>query len=130
MQRRCSSNPLVSTDCLRVTKGYDLPCKYVFHLITPNTAQELTHRVKIVLDEAKKLGITSISFPTLGAGKLHFKLFFATYVNASQEISKSHPFCNFVKLCCCNILMQCRGDLFAWVGFYSIIASLSMVKTY
>ena len=64
----CDTNPLVFTSCLKVTKGYNLSCKYVFHLVTPSSSDDLTKRVKICLEEAQKLGIDSISFPTLGAG--------------------------------------------------------------
>ena len=70
MQDGCDNNPLVEISHLKVTKGYNLSCKYVFHLVTPSSCDDLTERVKIVLNTAQQLGIDSISFPTLGAGKL------------------------------------------------------------
>ena len=64
----CLNNPLVSTEHIRVTPAGNLQCKYIFHIITPSSCKELTERIELVLKEAEKMGMTSISLPTLGAG--------------------------------------------------------------
>ena len=68
LQTKCTLKPIVDVNNLRVTEGCNLGCQYVFHLVTPDSAEELTKRLKIVLEEAEKLTITSISLPTIGAG--------------------------------------------------------------
>ena len=69
LQTKCTSKPIIDVNNLRVTEGCNLGCQYVFHLVTPNSAEELTIRLKVVLEEAEKLTITSISLPTIGAGR-------------------------------------------------------------
>ena len=69
IQEECISSPLVCLESqnLRVTEGCDLPCAYVFHLVTPDTADELIQGVLDALEETRDLGISSISLSTFGA---------------------------------------------------------------
>ncbi|XP_026962176.1 protein mono-ADP-ribosyltransferase PARP9 isoform X1 [Sagmatias obliquidens] len=55
-----------------VTKGFKLPCKYVYHVLWPSgySEQKLTLEtaMKKCLGKCLELNITSISFPALGTG--------------------------------------------------------------
>ncbi|XP_022422840.1 protein mono-ADP-ribosyltransferase PARP9 isoform X3 [Delphinapterus leucas] len=55
-----------------VTKGFKLPCKYVYHVLWPSgySEQKLTLEtaMKKCLEKCLELNITSISFPALGTG--------------------------------------------------------------
>ncbi|XP_068402730.1 protein mono-ADP-ribosyltransferase PARP9 isoform X3 [Eschrichtius robustus] len=55
-----------------VTKGFKLPCKYVYHVLWPSGCSEqkltLETAMKKCLEKCLELNITSISFPALGTG--------------------------------------------------------------
>ncbi|XP_059954992.1 protein mono-ADP-ribosyltransferase PARP9 [Mesoplodon densirostris] len=55
-----------------VTKGFKLPCKYVYHVLWPSEYSEqkltLETAMKKCLEKCLELNITSISFPALGTG--------------------------------------------------------------
>ncbi|XP_036706859.1 protein mono-ADP-ribosyltransferase PARP9 isoform X3 [Balaenoptera musculus] len=55
-----------------VTKGFKLPCKYVYHVLWPSRCSEekltLETAMKKCLEKCLELNITSISFPALGTG--------------------------------------------------------------
>ncbi|XP_061049146.1 protein mono-ADP-ribosyltransferase PARP9 isoform X1 [Eubalaena glacialis] len=55
-----------------VTKGFKLPCKYVYHVLWPSgySEQKLTLETAMrkCLEKCLELNITSISFPALGTG--------------------------------------------------------------
>jgi O-acetyl-ADP-ribose deacetylase (regulator of RNase III) len=52
------------------SKGYNLSCQYVVHVICPNDPQGMSKAVEDCLNEAKRSSARSVSFPALGTGKL------------------------------------------------------------
>ena len=55
---------------LRATKGWDLSCNHVIHIVTPREFDKLIDRVKEALDHAEFLKAESVAVPTLGAGAM------------------------------------------------------------
>lgn len=60
---------------VKVTKGYELPAKYILHTVAPRYGQEdgkekelLEITYRNVLDKAKECGIKRIAFPALSIG--------------------------------------------------------------
>ena len=50
-----------------------LPCRYIFHIKIRGSIDGWKSIISVCLQQAESLGITSLSFPALGTGKLHFK---------------------------------------------------------
>lgn len=78
-----------ATGSAKVTKGYDLPAKYVLHAVGPNCripsqrqkASELLSRCyETCLDLAKNMGIRSIAFPAISCGVYAYPVKEATEV--------------------------------------------------
>ena len=69
MQLECSGADQASST-IRYTKGGNLLCDYVIHVVTPHEADKLTKRIKEALDHAELLKANSVSLPTLGAGRV------------------------------------------------------------
>ncbi|XP_057553511.1 protein mono-ADP-ribosyltransferase PARP9 isoform X2 [Hippopotamus amphibius kiboko] len=67
------AQPLLDSQRVLVTKGFKLPCKYVYHVLWPfiYSEQKLTLEtvMKKCLEKCLELNITSISFPAFGIGK-------------------------------------------------------------
>ncbi|XP_077975600.1 uncharacterized protein LOC144431389 isoform X2 [Styela clava] len=56
---------------LRVTSGGKLQCRKIFHVVFPNTEQQMIECIQNILNEAEKHQSASISLPALGTGKLN-----------------------------------------------------------
>uniref|UniRef100_H2ZC15 Poly [ADP-ribose] polymerase n=1 Tax=Ciona savignyi TaxID=51511 RepID=H2ZC15_CIOSA len=76
MQKQCDTNPKFVhprvNPYIKVTKGFNLLCDYVVHMVTPSTAAELGTRLKNALDVADLMKVKSVAVPTLGAGAYVF----------------------------------------------------------
>ena len=70
LQSECSKAENRANQYIRVTKGYNLPCRNVVHVITTDDEKLLSSRIAQALEQAEKLEATSVALPTLGAGKL------------------------------------------------------------
>ncbi|XP_036364784.1 protein mono-ADP-ribosyltransferase PARP14-like [Octopus sinensis] len=72
----------ISTSNIAITKGYNLKCKNVFHLVLPSWDENssdsilanLTQIITICLETAEKMGAKSLAFPILGAGTLKYPI--------------------------------------------------------
>ena len=69
MQEECDRADRASP-ILRCTKGWNLLCDHVIHIVTPREADKLTDRVKEALDHAELVKAKSVAIPTIGAGTL------------------------------------------------------------
>lgn len=63
-------------DC-RITNGYKLPCKRVFHTVPEEYKNSKSLKVlescyKSVMDLARRMEVKSIAFPAIGTGSYHF----------------------------------------------------------
>ena len=65
MQAECRQE---TSPRIRATRGWNLLCKHVIHIVTPNKSDQLTKLVKEALDLADLLKATSVAIPTIGAG--------------------------------------------------------------
>ncbi|MBD5585640.1 MAG: protein-ADP-ribose hydrolase [Clostridia bacterium] len=69
-----------ATGQAKITKAYNLPCKYVLHTVGPIVYGELTNRhengladcYRSCLDLADKKGLQSIAFCCISTGEFHF----------------------------------------------------------
>ncbi|XP_036364557.1 protein mono-ADP-ribosyltransferase PARP14-like [Octopus sinensis] len=72
----------ISTSKIAITKGYNLKCKNVFHLVLPlwdeNSSDlilaNLTQIITICLYTAERMGAKCLAFPILGAGILKYPI--------------------------------------------------------
>ncbi|XP_029633907.1 protein mono-ADP-ribosyltransferase PARP14-like isoform X1 [Octopus sinensis] len=72
----------ISTSEIAITKGHDLKCKNVFHLVLPDWNEKnpdsilanLTQIMTICLENAERMGAKSLAFPILGAGALNYPI--------------------------------------------------------
>ena len=68
------------TGSARITKGYNLPCKYVLHTVGPiikgditqKDCEELVSSYRSCLNLAANRGLTSIAFCCISTGEFHF----------------------------------------------------------
>ncbi|XP_078489437.1 protein mono-ADP-ribosyltransferase PARP14 [Ciona intestinalis] len=60
-----------NTPTLRVTSGGNLPCRYVFHIVTPNDIKQIATVLMEVFKTADMLGLATLAIPALGTGNLH-----------------------------------------------------------
>ncbi|XP_029644913.1 protein mono-ADP-ribosyltransferase PARP14-like [Octopus sinensis] len=84
IQRECNRKypQGISIYEIAVTKGYNLKCENVFHLVLPPWDETFSHSIlvnltqiiTICLEEAEELGAKSLAFPILGAGKLKYPI--------------------------------------------------------
>nr|XP_039256341.1 protein mono-ADP-ribosyltransferase PARP14-like isoform X2 [Styela clava] len=58
---------------LRVTSGGKLQCRKIFHVVFPNTEQQMIECIQNILNEAEKCQSASISLPALGTGNLNLQ---------------------------------------------------------
>ena len=70
MQEECYQAANPQHPNVRITKGYNLPCKIVVHVLTPKDAETLTSRIKQALRYADQMQAFSIALPVLGAGMM------------------------------------------------------------
>jgi len=54
---------------LAVSTGGNLPCLYIFHMVSRNDAKAWKNTIENCLVEADNMHLTSIVFPLLGTGK-------------------------------------------------------------
>ena len=69
MQEECDRADGASS-MLRFTRGWDLFCGHVIHIVTPREVDKLTDRIKEALDHAESFEAKSVAIPTIGAGTL------------------------------------------------------------
>lgn len=88
----------------KLTKGYLLPAKYVIHTVGPvwkggnkNERETLASCYKTALDEAEKLNLKTIAFPSIATGAFRFPKDEAAEI-AIKTISQ-HPFDGEVVIC-------------------------------
>ena len=84
----------------KITKGYDLPAKYVIHTVGPvwnggNRGEDtlLANCYRNSLELALKHGVKTIAFPAISTGVYRFPLKRATKIAVGEvtEFLKSHP---------------------------------------
>lgn len=69
-----------STGCAKITKGYNLPCKYVLHTVGPIIYEDVTEKdqhllascYRSCLELAEKHHLLSVSFCCISTGEFHF----------------------------------------------------------
>lgn len=95
----------------KVTKGYNLPAKYVIHTVGPvyrggscGEAEKLAACYRRSLEEAEKLGAESIAFPAISTGVYRYPKEEAAEiaVRTVKEYLESHP-----QSCIGEVLMVC-----------------------
>ncbi|XP_036355204.1 protein mono-ADP-ribosyltransferase PARP14-like isoform X2 [Octopus sinensis] len=72
----------ISTFEIVITKGYNLNCKNVFHLVLPpwdenssdSILANMTQIITTCLETAERMGAKSLAFPILGAGTLKYPI--------------------------------------------------------
>ncbi len=93
----------------KLTKGYDLPAKYVLHAVGPvwhgggnSEPQKLENCYRRCLEIAHENGIRSIAFPCISTGIYHFPKEQAAKIafNAVSECLKQMPEIEKVIFCC------------------------------
>ena len=70
LQSECFEAGNSANQYIRVTKGYNLRCKNVIHVVATKDEKLLSSRIRQALEQAEKLKATSVALPTLGAGEL------------------------------------------------------------
>ncbi len=93
----------------KITKGYNLPCKYVLHTVAPRfkdrpskkETSELLNCYLSCLELAMRMGLKSICFPALGVGEKGFSSKSAAKiaVNAVEEFLNEHDDAPVVVFC-------------------------------
>ncbi len=96
----------------KVSRGYDLPAKYVIHTVGPVWRGGRKSEDKLLADcyrnsfaAARKLGVKSVAFPSISTGAYGFPLERATEI-ALRETAKfleTDPFLN-------KVVFVCFGD--------------------
>lgn len=90
----------------KITKGYNLPAKYVIHTVGPvwhggkyNEREKLKSCYETTLTLAKENGIKSIAFPAISCGVYYFPLEEACkiaietvkeFISQNEDLEKSH----------------------------------------
>ncbi|XP_044522671.1 protein mono-ADP-ribosyltransferase PARP9 [Gracilinanus agilis] len=79
-----------------VTKGFNLACKYVYHVVWPSnhhTKKTLREAVKRCLEKSCQENMNSISFPALGTGNIGLPKEEAIPIMLKEifQFSKNHP---------------------------------------
>ncbi|XP_078408678.1 poly(ADP-ribose) polymerase family member 14-related sequence 3 isoform X1 [Cetorhinus maximus] len=69
VQDECKALGQQLNDGVVVTKGGQLQCKYIVHMVGTTLAAGITTSVHKVLEECEKLDITTVAFPAIGTGK-------------------------------------------------------------
>ena len=83
----------------KITKGYNLPAKYVIHTVGPvysgsrNDSEALTNCYKNSIKLAYENGLSTISFPSISTGVFGYPVKEASIVaiSAVKEALKKHP---------------------------------------
>lgn len=84
----------------KITKGYNLPCKYVIHTVGPiwyggnNNEEELLRNCYLnSMKLARMYGIRSIAFPSISTGAYRFPVDLASSIaiNTIKEYIKENP---------------------------------------
>ena len=94
-----------------VTAGFNLPAKYVIHAVGPNyrkydsadqAAQTLAATYRRSIEEASKLGIESITFPSISTGIYGFPIRDAAAIAAKaiNDALRTCPKLKQVIMCC------------------------------
>ncbi|XP_067891025.1 protein mono-ADP-ribosyltransferase PARP14-like isoform X2 [Heterodontus francisci] len=69
VQDECNVLGQQPNDGVVVTNGGQLHCKYIIHMVGAKTAANITESVSKILEECKRLNITTVAFPSIGTGK-------------------------------------------------------------
>ncbi|XP_041056899.1 protein mono-ADP-ribosyltransferase PARP14-like isoform X2 [Carcharodon carcharias] len=69
VEDECKALGQQPNDGVVVTKGGQLQCEYIVHMVGPTLAAGITTSVHKVLEECEKLDITTVAFPAIGTGK-------------------------------------------------------------
>jgi len=84
----------------KITKGYDLPCKYVIHTVGPvwnggdrHEPELLSNCYRNSLELAMKHGIRRIAFPSISTGVYHFPVKQAAKIaiETVERVLQEHP---------------------------------------
>uniref|UniRef100_H2Z3A1 Poly [ADP-ribose] polymerase n=1 Tax=Ciona savignyi TaxID=51511 RepID=H2Z3A1_CIOSA len=82
----------VNTQEMRITNAGSLQCRYVCHIVTPNSIKDIGSILVKVFQNVDRLGITSLAIPALGTGKSGkvakcFRRAIEEYVNQNTPLS-------------------------------------------
>lgn len=100
----------------RLTKGYNLPAKYVIHAVGPmwmggwdGEDEKLTSAYRSALDIAQAQGFKSVAFPCISRGVHRYPIKRAAEIAITTV--KAHPYAGTVIFCC-----RTQEDYLAYAG--------------
>ncbi|XP_036603617.1 protein mono-ADP-ribosyltransferase PARP9 [Trichosurus vulpecula] len=85
-----------SQELVVVTKGFNLACQYVFHIVWPscnNAKKTLKVAMRKCLEKSHQQNVNSLSFPALGTGHIGIQKEEAVHIMLEEvlQFSKHHP---------------------------------------
>ena len=94
----------------KITKGYNLPAKYVIHTVGPvwyggkNNEPELLKSCYVKsLDLAKEYNLKTIAFPSISCGVYHYPIEQAVEIAVSTVLEYTRTYKDFDKIIFANI---------------------------
>ena len=107
--KECRTLNGCNTGEAKITKGYNLPCKYVIHTVGPIYSGKSTDKEMLAncytnsLNLAKEYGVKSIAFPSISTGAYAYPVKQATKVslNAIKNWIKENSDYNIKIILCC-----------------------------
>lgn len=98
------------TGCAKITKGYNLPAKYIIHTVGPiwqggtnNEAELLKSCYQSSLKLAKDYNIKTIAFPSISCGVYHYPIKQAVEIAVSTVEEYINTYTKFDKIIFANI---------------------------